>query len=290
MASSVSQAVLFFPEGPDSRFFYGRAASGGGGPLLSLLCAQAVEQNDCMYMGGEGEIAVDVGLRRAPPDGRECVIRGVALSGGALAQLHTSAATEELARGGEALPGGAAAPLPLLPPPLQLPPGAPRPATLHFEPQGLKDGALAAADARAYFPEVVASALAQRGPAVEAGFLIVRGQLQLRNCAWREGSSSSSSSRSSSGGGGGSSAAPPPHPDSLAALLLRSFAGREGAGMDRCAREECGEGGRAAVRAPAHQHCGGGSASASASASSGGWEVSHRRSPGSSGGGGGHSH
>ena len=246
--AAASAAILFFPQGFNSRHFYGRSTSACGS-LLTLLCAQQVEQNDCMYMGGEGEIAVDVGLRRAS-DQRECVISNIMLSGGALAQLHTSAATEELALG-LPCPASAAAALQPSAPPRQLP------ATLHFEPAGLLEGEPASAAAAKFFPDVVASALAQLGSAVQADFLIVRGALQLRNCAWRECSTGAASAA-------WASATPPP--DSVAALLARRFDTREGAELGpRVAVEAAGQGQGQGQGQPPCKH-----------AAHHGWEVSRR--------------
>ena len=243
--AAASAAILFFPQGFNSRHFYGRSTSACGS-LLTLLCAQQVEQNDCMYMGGEGEIAVDVGLRRAS-DQRECVISNIMLSGGALAQLHTSAATEELALG---LPCPASAQQPSAPP-RQLP------ATLHFEPAGgLLEGEPASAAAAKFFPDVVASALAQLGSAVQADFLIVRGALQLRNCAWRESSTGAASAA-------WASAAPPP--DSVAALLARRFDAREGAELGPRVAVEAAAQGQGQGQPPCRGH-----------AAHHGWEVSRR--------------
>jgi hypothetical protein len=216
---SSAPAIFFFPEGNGSHFFYGRSSIGGG--LLTLVAAQQVEQNDCVYLGGEGAIMCDVGLC-LECDKRECVVSSVLLSGGSLAQLHTSAAREEEALG-VPCPSSAAQP--------QAAASAQAPSTLHFEPSKFQCSSAALPDAQKFFPEVVAAAVARKGEGAEAAFLIVRGELALRNCAWRECSTRGFSSLSTP--------APPTHSlDSIAALLLRSFASRE---QEKQVEEEAGD-------------------------------------------------
>ena len=207
--SNALPTVLFFPEGYSGHFFYGRC-----GLDLTVLGAQAVEQNDCMYMGGEGDIEFDIGLCRAS-DGREALVPAVLLTGGSLARLNTSAAIEELSLGvpcPSAAAGGAGGAAP-----------AQLPSALHFEPTGMYEGPQAEADAAKFFPAVVASAVAQKGAAVAGDFLIVRGHMELRNCLWRESSTSTPTP------------APPP-PDSVAALLKRRYNTREGAAAAAAAK------------------------------------------------------
>ena len=183
-AFSCPAAVLLLPRGPASPFFYGRAVLPGPA-LITLFAAQQAEQNDCIYLGGAGEVAYDVGL--LSEGGRaECVLGGAMAAGGSLVRLRA---------GGGSEPGGAAAP----PPHEQQP-------TLAFEPRSLAEGAAAAPAAAKYFPEVVEAA----AEAARADFLVVWGELRVEGAAWRP--------RFEGAGGGAPS-------DTVAALLARGGGG-----------------------------------------------------------------
>ena len=174
-----SSSVLLFPRGPASVHFYGRAVLVPSRGLVTLFGAQQREQNECIYLHGAGDTVYDVGL--LTDGGAECVVGGVMASGGTLARLTTAGWD-----GG----GGAVAE----PPPV-----------LAFEPSALVEGALAAAAAGKYFPEVPIGGL-------EDALLCVFGTVRAANLCWRP--------RFQRAEGAGGGAAPPPA-DSVVALLER---------------------------------------------------------------------
>lgn len=187
-----SSSVLLFPRGPASVHFYGRAVLVPSRGLVTLFGAQQREQNECIYLHGAGDTVYDVGL--LTDGGAECVVGGVMASGGTLARLTTA--------GWDGGGGAVAEPPPALafgdagtgPPPV-----------LAFEPSALVEGALAAAAAGKYFPEVPIGGL-------EDALLCVFGTVRAANLCWRP--------RFQRAEGAGGGAAPPPA-DSVVALLER---------------------------------------------------------------------
>jgi len=185
-----SATVLLFPQGPASLHFYGRVVLLPSRALVTLFAAQQREQNDCVFLAGEGDTVYDVGLL-SEGGGEECVVEGVMASGGSLARLSTAG----WGGGGGGGPAGGGGP--------GGGPGgggAPEPPALAFEPSALAEGAPAAAAAAKYFPEV-------------AGLgepLVVFGALKAAHCAWRP-------AFALAAGSGGQ--APPA--DTIASLLAR---------------------------------------------------------------------